>query len=283
VKVVTPSIHIVHESREVPEGLTEALKVLGAPNWRGRTTSREERTHSDAEDIVEATGRLCYMSFGTELNQNLTRVREGNGEYINNILKSKHGSVLEHVTTGVWMLNVSRILTHELVRHRAGTAFSQTSGRFVRIDDIPIGVPDLTAAFDELQSLQVTVLEGSFWQSEFDRALQEVAALAEIKIKKMSHMLDHPKVPFALKKKITSALRRFAPGGHATNIAVTANHRAWRHMIANRTSVAAEEEIRHVFGMIAEEFTTRYPALYQDMHKEMLDNHYQYTFENDKI
>ena len=38
--------------------------------------------------------------------------------------------------------NVSRVATHELVRHRAGVAVSQESLRFVRLDDLPFWFPE---------------------------------------------------------------------------------------------------------------------------------------------
>ena len=70
---------------------------------------------------------------------------------------------------------------------------------------------------------------------------------------------------FHLKKQLTSAFRRVAPIGLTTNILVTANHRAWRHMIEMRTSEGAEEEIREVFLKVAGLFSKAFSNLYQDM------------------
>ena len=52
-------------------------------------------------------------------------------EYLENIKKQGHGSVLEHANYSVLLEGVSRSLTHELVRHRAGFAYSQLSQRYV--------------------------------------------------------------------------------------------------------------------------------------------------------
>ena len=73
------------------------------------------------------------------LNKNVSKVRTDHDEYLRNILKQRHGSVLEHVTYSFVFHNVIRVLTHELVRHRPGVAISQESMRFVRLDDIPSG------------------------------------------------------------------------------------------------------------------------------------------------
>jgi thymidylate synthase ThyX len=85
---------------------------------------------------------------------------------------------------------------------------------------------------------------------------------------------------FGLKKKLTSAMRRILPDGMATNIAVTANHRSWRHIIASRTSVHAEEEMRLAIGMVAKFMQEAYPNLYQDMHETSGG---AWVFENDKV
>src|SRR3954453_21255676 len=52
-------------------------------------------------------------------------------EYLDNIKKQGHGSVLEHANYSLLLEGVSRSLTHELVRHRAGFAYSQLSQRYV--------------------------------------------------------------------------------------------------------------------------------------------------------
>src|SRR5581483_8129683 len=160
----------------------------------------------------------------------------------------------------------------ELVRHRAGAAYSQESMRFVRLDDIPMYIPELSVEFNELAQINFegkTGIDpktyGSTFQETYRQQMMAMAKKAEEYILEWATFLDHPKVPFHLKKVITSALRRFVPGGHTTNIIVTANHRAWRHMIEQRTAPGAEEEIVKVFGMIAGLLGEMYPAFYQDM------------------
>lgn len=73
--------------------------------------------------VIEISARMCYMSYG--------RGRRDITDFINNLLSSKDGSVFEHVNYGLIVTGVSRSLTHELVRHRAGFAYSQRSQRYV--------------------------------------------------------------------------------------------------------------------------------------------------------
>jgi thymidylate synthase (FAD) len=263
------------------------LAELGAPDW-------ETDAVTGGEKLTEIMGRLCYKSFGTELNPNVTKVREGNAPYIENVLKVKHGSVIEHASVSFILTNVSRILTHELVRHRAGTAFSQESQRFVRLDAFDIYVPALYNPLRELANYVIAdPMEGKAWNAEtVDRDKEANSKTLEHSrqqwANKMSDMymatfealkqetqeemvtmieqfqLDKPEVPFHVKKEITSALRRIVMGGVLTNIGVTANHRAWRYIIEQRTALGAEEEIRLVMGDIAATLKHNFYNLYQD-------------------
>src|SRR5215217_2955048 len=71
---------------------------------------------TDGEKLAEFAGRICYMSQRNPAGRST-------GEYLENIKKQGHGSVLEHANYSLLLEGVSRSLTHELVRHRAGFAY----------------------------------------------------------------------------------------------------------------------------------------------------------------
>jgi thymidylate synthase ThyX len=136
--------------------------------------------------------------------------------------------------------------THELVRHRAGSAFSQESLRYVRLADIGFRVPPaLEPVRDQVLAI-VEQLEGF-----------QVKAASELGI-------DEDGIPFHVKKEVTSALRRLAPLGLSTDIIWTANARTLRHVIEMRTAPGAEEELRLVFDQIARTMQAEAPGLFQD-------------------
>ena len=116
---------------------------------------------------MEFGGRACYRSWEPGLNPNVTRVRTDQKEYFANILRSAHGSVLEHANWSFALRNVSRVFTHELVRHRAGSAFSQESLRYVRLTDIGFRVPpalepvreQVLSIVEQLEEFQVKAAE----------------------------------------------------------------------------------------------------------------------------
>lgn len=91
--------------------------------------SQELMPLRNADDLVEFGGRLCYMSF--EKKRPAKEGKTVNQTYLQHIREVKHGSVTEHAVFSFDVRDVSRNCTHELVRHRVGTSFSQLSSRYV--------------------------------------------------------------------------------------------------------------------------------------------------------
>src|SRR6202035_4040692 len=123
------------------DGMRAYLQDVGGESWLERRLDESEGRPNGGELIVEFGGRACYRSWEPGLNPNVSKVRTDQREYFANILRSAHGSVLEHANYSFALRNVSRVMTHELVRHRAGSAFSQESLRYVRLADIGLRVP----------------------------------------------------------------------------------------------------------------------------------------------
>ena len=224
------------------------LKHLGAPEWP------VDPNISDAEMLIEICGRSCYKSFGTELNPNITKVREGNTAYLGNIIKTEHGSVIEHAYDTFAFCDVSRVFTHELVRHRLAN-YSQESMRFIRPTALSTIFPQVyTDHLSKGKAAQVRDLFETVFEyiEEIQQNLVDICGM------------DDPNLNFNLKKLFQSANRRLIPDGVLTGIITTFNHRTGRFVIAQRTSVHAEEEIRYVYYQVFKQLATKYPALYQD-------------------
>lgn len=117
VKTITkPSVYLVGHQTVGGEELSRFLSDHGV-SW-------ETDTEVGAEALCETAGRVCYMSFAKPR-------PGGNAAYLGHIKEVGHGSVLEHAVWNFIFTGVSRSLTHELVRHRAGLGFSQLSQRYV--------------------------------------------------------------------------------------------------------------------------------------------------------
>jgi thymidylate synthase (FAD) len=244
-----PSVYLIARPSIDLEGMRRYLRDVGGESWLERRLSEADKAEADVnagELLVEFGGRACYRSWEPGLNPNVSKVRTDRREYFANILRSGHGSVLEHASYSFALRNVSRVFTHELVRHRAGSAFSQESLRYVRLTDIGFRVPP---ALEPVREQVLSIVERL---EEF-----QVDAAAKLGI-------DEQGVPFHVKKEVTSALRRLAPIGLSTDIVWTANLRTLRHVIEMRTAEGAEEELRLVFDKIARVMCDESPNLFQD-------------------
>lgn len=247
-RLVRPEVRLIAKPEIDWSVVKEYLDGVGGMEWYDRITAYQPS--DPGAELVEFAGRLCYRSWAPGLNANVAKVRTDSADYIENVLKSGHGSVIEHANYSFIFHNVSRVFTHEVVRHRAGCAYSQESMRFVRLTDIPFWFPDwFTRGYPQLAE-----------------HAEKILALLEGFQRQMAHEfgLDDGGVPFSEKKSKTSFMRRFAPDGVATGIVMTANVRALRHIISMRTDPAAEEEIRLVFGEVAQIMLRECPLLFQD-------------------
>ncbi|HBW18551.1 MAG: FAD-dependent thymidylate synthase [Streptosporangiaceae bacterium] len=245
-KTVQPEVFLVARPQIDYQQLAAYLHEVGGDSW----LQKLDRGDLDAQNLAEFAGKICYRSWEPGLNPNVRRVRTDQEKYLTQaILAQQHGSVLEHASFSFVLHNISRVATHELVRHRPGVAISQESLRFVRLADIPFWFPGWAQADAELMKRATALLEQ---MEEFQRWMA-------------GHFgLDEEGVPFHEKKHKTSFMRRFAPDGVATGLLWTANIRTLRHTIEARTDPGAEEEIRLVFGRIGELMRAEAPALFSD-------------------
>lgn len=271
-----PKVFLVAETKLEYPGILKFLHGIGADKYaldvRDNGTDRESAdtqvggepdSLSEAEDLARLAGKLCYRSYEPGLNPNVSKVREGRRDYIaKSILAQGHGSVLEHSSMSFVFWRVSRVFTHELCRHRVGVAISQESMRYVRLDDMEFWMP---GAFMEDAGL----LDAN-QAAEAQLVIEEVVKVLEAAQKKLGRTfkLDDPAIPFDLKKKLTSAMRRIAPDGVSTSLLWTANFRTLRHVILLRTSPGAEEEIRVAFDAVAKICKQRHPAVFSDFHRQ---------------
>src|SRR3989449_4876034 len=105
-----------------------ACEVVGAAG-AGGDASLEPGAASAinaGELLVEFGGRACYRSWEPGLNPNVTKIRTDQREYFANILRSAHGSVLEHANFSFALRNCGRVFTHEKLRSEEHTSELQS-------------------------------------------------------------------------------------------------------------------------------------------------------------
>jgi thymidylate synthase (FAD) len=239
----TPS----HTAPTVPEFFTEPrLTLLSRPQfhepahlgvaWLGEAT--------DGEKLAEFAGRLCYMSQRNPAGRS-TR------EYLENIKKQGHGSVLEHANYSILFEGVSRSLTHELVRHRAGFAYSQLSQRYVDESEAAFVVPPAMVGDSALETA---------WRAQIESAQASYIHLVDELMQRYGWVADK----VHRRKMAREAARGVLPNSTETKVVVTANARAWRTMLELRSSEAAELEIRRMAVATLRLLQSEAPAFFSD-------------------
>ena len=205
--------------------------------------------------VIEISARMCYMSYG--------RGRRDITDFINNLLSSKDGSVFVHVNYGFIITGVSRSLTHELVRHRAGFAYSQRSQRYVDETEGSFVIPPaLSSNREGIESardvLDQALIKASESYSDLVEALEKTLPP------------DMFEMNTDRRKAIRQAARSVLPNATETKIFVTANVRALRHFIEMRGAIFADWEIRHLAIEMLKILQKEAPLLFGDFEIEEL-------------
>ncbi len=207
-----------------------------AVNWIGDST--------DGERLAEFAGRLCYMSQRNPASRS-TR------DYLENIKKQGHGSVLEHACYSLLLEGVSRSLTHELVRHRAGFAYSQLSQRYVDESEANFVMPPAIIGNEILETA---------WRAQMDAAQAAYVQLVERLMERYYWVGDK----IHRRKMAREAARGVLPNSTETKIVVTGNARAWRTTLELRSSEGAEMEIRRCAVAILRLLQEEAPGFFSD-------------------
>ena len=248
--ILKPSVKIVAMTQISPTALREWSNDNGYSelisseqkrndNPLGRIYNQSENYgENDLHDpavIAEFGGRFCYRSFSKG---------RGTQEYLMNILEMSHGSVLEHVNYTFTIAGVSRSLSHELVRHRAGTAISQESQRYVDAKDIKFVVPPLLRDAEPavLELFEKSCMESLSSYINWQKRFQDKVA------DKLNVSIDSATVKqrTIIKKRANEAARCFLPNAAETRLTWTANLRALRHVLEMRGGGGADLEIREL-------------------------------------
>ena len=239
-------MHIFHEPR---------ITVLARQNYSG-AAHIQWQSDSDVpgQTVAEFAGRLCYLSFGAEAGfeggHRLIAGRTTNQEYLTNILRTRHGSVLEHAVWTLLLEGISRALTHELVRHRH-FSYSQLSQRYVDESEVgfvlPPEIQEGTPAFD-------------IWTTSCARANDDYRAL----LTRIEEQVRDEPSAMLRRKRARQTARSLLPNAAETKIVVTGNARAWRHFIELRGSPHADTEIRRLAIATLEVLRGEAPNLFGD-------------------
>lgn len=226
-----PGVHLLAKPSVSLDSMREFLEGFG-PDLNFAQYLDDPTPLPSGTQICKVAGQLCYASFSPKRTTNANAER-----YFRNIKESGHGSVLEHANYTMLFYGISRSVTHELVRHRAGFGYSQLSQRYVsgkvlRFVERPeyVNDPELHALFVE----------------RIDRAAEDYARIADGLLERQKEGVGilSADAKTDLRKKVQQTARSVLPNETEAPIVVTGNARAWRHIIEMRANGHAETEIR---------------------------------------
>jgi thymidylate synthase (FAD) len=229
------------------------LYVLSRPRLDWREIARfleEESTEwkrtsgaTEAEEIIEFAGRICYMSFGDKQSS------RSNREYIQTLIRQQHDSVLEHASWTFLLTGVSRAFTHQLVRHRVGFSYSQLSQQYHDETTAKFVMPEEVKANPAVMELWLRLIE------ELRQGYQSISNDL-----KAGDVGQHTS-PREMRRSVGSAARSILPNSTATKIVFSANGRALRHFLSTRGAIAGDLEMRRVSALLYSQLEDEAPAL----------------------
>lgn len=217
-------------------------------NWR-----RSENA-TDAENLIELAGRLCYLSFGQRQSP------KSNREYIRHLVVHGHESVLEHAVWSFVLTGVSRGFSHQLVRHRVGFAFSQMSQQYVDQSSGGAMMPKAVRGNEAAER---------HWLESIERSRDDYSGLMRLLEGEGGDLPPRERL-----RLVRSAARSLLPEATETKLFFTANARALRHFLVTRGGIEGDEEMRLVCAQILETLRTEAPAVFEDFYaEELADGH----------
>jgi thymidylate synthase (FAD) len=201
-------------------------------------------TASAGERLAEFAGRICYMSQHNPASRTTD-------DYLENIKKQGHGSVLEHAVYVLLIEGISRSCSHELVRHRAGFGYSQLSQRYVDESHAAFVVPPAILGDPALEA---------DWEKEVAAAQAAYVRAVEALLQRYQWITDK----VHRRKMAREAARSVLPNATEVKIVVSGNARAWRTMLELRCGEGAELEIRRMAIACLRVLQREAPALFSD-------------------
>ncbi|MDY3118138.1 MAG: FAD-dependent thymidylate synthase [Peptoniphilus sp.] len=207
--------------------------------------------------VVAKAAKLCYSPVGVdEIEEKLNPVEIE--RFVAMLADMGHASPMEHVSFTFAIEGVSRVLTHQLVRHRLAS-YSQQSQRYVRLDRFEYVIPkaierDEAAKARFVQSMQ-----------EAHRAYEDLTEqLKAVYVKELTEAgVEEKKAARQAEKRAIEDARYVLPNACETKIVVTMNARSLMHFFTMRLCNRAQWEIREMALAMLKEVKAVAPEIFK--------------------
>lgn len=196
---------------------------------------------SEPEKLIASAAKMCYSQVGIDsIEKKLDE--ESTKKFINMLMSIGHESPIEHITFTFAVEGISRTLSHQLVRHRIGSSYSQQSQRYVKLEQFEYVIPPSIKQDDKAKELFIRAME------EDQKYYNEISALLYEK-----HLKDLQSQGLSIKDAESKAekmsiedARYIFPNACETKIVLTMNARALFNFFKQRCCNRAQWEIRNL-------------------------------------
>lgn len=177
-------------------------------------------------------GKLCYAKSSIKDLEKITPQEEK--RFIEKIIKLGHLSVIEHSSFTFAIEGISRVTSHQLVRHRLAS-FSQQSQRYVKKKDFEYIIPPSVKKKKELKAV-------------FEKVIKDINDA-------YAKLLDNG-IP-------AEDARFLLPNACETKLIVTMNARELLHFFKLRCANTSQWEIREMANLMLKEVRKVAPVIFK--------------------
>ncbi|MDD7363188.1 MAG: FAD-dependent thymidylate synthase [Peptoniphilus sp.] len=211
----------------------------------------------NGEATVAKAAKLCYSPVGVEeLSKKLDD--EEISRFVSMLASLGHASPLEHISFTFAIEGVSRVLTHQLVRHRIAS-YSQQSQRYVKFDRFEYVVPEAIRGDADAESAFIESMEAA------NASYKKLADLLEEKHTRalIEEGMDEKTARRKAQKRAIEDARYVLPNACETKIVCTMNARSLLHFFNTRLCLRAQWEIRAMALAMLIEVKEKAPDLFK--------------------
>lgn len=253
------------------------VHVLSVPRF---IPHPEYKIPEDGNDIIKLgaqAAKVCYHSFGEYGRPNLKNQES--------IVSSRHGSVLEHANISLLIEGITRGCSLEIVRHRAGFAYSQRSTRYTDESDCTVVAEPELASLIHLSRKGRELRPGEYgliWN--FEEACKESFTAYKHAVDLYLEMAAQANMTGTKARKYARGKARdLLPHALETKMVVTGNIRAWRHFLEMRSAAGAEAEIRRLSNYVHDALMPHIAFYLRDYEATLVEGFYEYTTQYAKV
>jgi len=191
---------------------------------------------------------IANMARATRKNSLDLSEHKNNEQFVRNLIKVGHLGILEHITFTFNVSEVSRCLTHQLVRHRIAS-YLQQSNRHVKPKWEDYVIPHTCMTPSDWTEEDGKVDTHEIFEWTMDKAYAGYQDL-------IAHGVPVEDARYVL------------PPAFYTHISMTMNARTLRHFLKLRLDKQAQWEIRELANKIFEIVYEKYPIVFEDLLEE---------------